>query len=148
MTRSRFISGASALLAGCAVNYLGDRLLGVQIELFHGLATFSFAWMLDMFVLPFVVGVLVAVIFGLGGKWLCYFPPLIVRLVSYIHIKDTGVPVDAALLPMGWWGFFVILTMESAAFGGIIGEVVMKGTYGRSDPEKVYKGKTDDEGDS
>lgn len=148
MTKSRFVTGASALLAGCIVNYLGDRLLGAQIELFRGLDTFSFAWMLDMFFLPFVVGVLVAVIFGLGGKWLCYFPPLIVRLISYAYIRHTGAPIDASLLPMGWWGFFVILTMESAAFGGIIGEVVMKGTYGRSDPAKVYKGKADDEGDS
>jgi hypothetical protein len=148
MTKARFTSGLAALLIGCAANHFGDRLLGVQIELFRGLQTFSFMWMLDMFLLPFIVGILVAVIFGLGGKWLCYFPPLIVRVLSYTTIKHTGIPTDASLLPMGWWGFFVILTMEAAAIGGIIGEVVMKGTYGRSAPETLYKNKIDDEGDS
>jgi hypothetical protein len=148
MTKARFASGAAALLIGCAVNHFGDKLLGVQIELFRGLQTFSFMWILDMFLLPFIVGILVAVIFGLGGKWLCYFPPLIVRVISYSAIKHTGIPADASLMPMGWWGFFVILTMEAAAIGGIIGEVVMKGTYGRSTPEILYKDNDNDEGDS
>ena len=34
-------------------------------------------------------------------------------------------------MPIGWWGFFVILTIESAAIGGVIGEVMIKRTYGR-----------------
>lgn len=150
MKSSRIGLGLAALLAGCALNFFGDRLLGVQIEIFQGLDTFSFAWMLDMFALPFVVGVVVAVIFGMGGKWLCYFPPLIVRVISYAVIADSGMPLhDGVLLPLGWWGFFVILVMEAAAFGGIIGEVVMKGTYGRRAPEMVYRAQAEEgEGDS
>jgi hypothetical protein len=147
MKQARYISGFAALLIGCTVIHFGDRLLGVKIELFYGLQTFNFLWMLDMFVLPFLDGVLVAIIFGLGGKWLCYFPPLIVRLISYEVLKYGVVPQGTSLMPMGWWGFFVILTIEAAAFGGIIGEVVMKGTYGRSAPEKIYKGRTSVEED-
>ncbi len=150
MTRQRFVTGMAALLVGCAVNHFGDRLLGVRIELFRGLDTFSFMWILDMFALPFLVGLLVAVIFGMGGKWLCYFPPLIVRSVNYYALAHYGFSSpDASLLPVGWWGFFVILAMEAAAVGGIIGEVVMKGTYGRSAPGTVYKQRTEEgEGDS
>ncbi len=145
----RYLNGLAALLIGCAVNYFGDRLLGVRIELWLGLQTFSFTWMLDVFALPFVVGVVVAVIFGLGGKWLCYFPPLIVRAVNYAVIAHSGSQVSAPLLPMGWWGLFVILAMEAAAIGGVIGEVVMKGTYGRSAPELIYKKREENsEGDS
>lgn len=140
MKRGRLLTAMAALLVGCALNHFGDRLLGVQIELFRGLDTFSFPWIVDMFALPFVVGLVVAAIFGMGGKWLCYFPPLIVRAINYFIIAHSAaVPEGASLLPLGWWGFFVILVMEAAAFGGIIGEVVMKGTYGRSAPEKVYK---------
>lgn len=146
MKVERLIKGLTALAIGCAVNYFGDRLLGVRIELWYGLDTFSFAWVLDMFALPFVVGLVTAAIFGMGGKWLCYFPPLIVRAASYYLLSH---PHDPALLIMGYWGFFVILTMEAAAFGGIMGEIVIKGTYGRSAPQTVHKKyAVDDEGDS
>jgi len=151
MKPERYIKGLAALLIGCAVNYFGDRMLGVQIELFYGLETFSFTWILDMFALPFIVGFMVAAIFGMGGKWLCYFPPLIVRAVNYAVLAHSirALPPDSSLIPLGCWGFFVILTMEAAAFGGIMGEILIKGTYGRSVPETIYKKRADDgEGDS
>jgi hypothetical protein len=151
MMQERFIKGLTALLAGCAVNYFGDRLLDVRIELFYGLQTFSFLWVLDMFALPFIVGLVTGAIFGMGGKWLCYFPPLIVRVINYAVLSHSlgSLPPDASLIPLGWWGFFVILVMEAAAFGGIAGEIVIRGTYGRSAPGTIYKKQVDDgEGDS
>jgi hypothetical protein len=131
--KQRFFLGLIALLAGMGLNYLGDRLLGVKIELFSGLSTFSFAWILDVFFVPFLVGLLVSWIFGMGGKWLCYFPPLIVRSLSYAEIfYVSGTPHGSNLNPMGWWGLYVILAMESSAIGGILGEVMKKNIYGRS----------------
>jgi hypothetical protein len=121
------------MLIGMSVNHFGDRLLGVKIELFSGLSTFSFAWMLDVFFVPFLAGLAVAWIFGMGGKWLCYFPPLIVRSLSYAEILYvSGTPHGSTLNPMGWWGLYVILAMESAGIGGIVGEVMIKNVYGRS----------------
>lgn len=129
----RFLTGLFALMTGILVNYFGDRLLGVKMELFSGLSTFSFAWMLDVFLLPLLVGLLMAWIFGMGAKWLCYFPPLIVRCLSYAQILYvTGVPHGSILNPMGWWGLYVILAMESAGIGGILGEVMIKKVYGRT----------------
>lgn len=129
----RYLSGTLALMAGILLNFVGDRLLGVKIELFSGLSTFSFAWLLDVFFLPFLVGLLVAWIFGKGAKWLSYFPPLIVRCLSYAQIVYiTGYPHGSNLNPMGWWGFYVILAMESSGIGGILGEVLIKNIYGRS----------------
>lgn len=129
----KLISGILALVVGVVLNYLGDKLLGVKIEIFYGLSTFSFAWMVDVFLLPFAIGLLVAWIFGRGAKWLSYFPPLIVRCISYAEIVYiTGVPHGANLNPMGWWGFYVVLAMESAGIGGILGEVIIKNIYGRS----------------
>jgi hypothetical protein len=131
--KRRFFLGLVALVAGMGLNYLGDRLLGVRIELYSGLATFSFAWILDVFFVPFLVGLLVSWIFGMGGKWLCYFPPLIVRSLSYAEIMYvSGTPHGSNLNPMGWWGLYVILAMESSAIGGILGEVMKKNVYGRS----------------
>lgn len=137
----RHRDGALALFLGFTINFFGDRLLGVHIELFHGLATFSFLWFLDLFILPFFAGFCVALVFGLGGKWLCYFPPFIVRMLSY-YLFTAGfwsVPPEHHLMPMGWWGFFVILAIEASAFGGIIGEVYVKSTYGRRPREMLYK---------
>lgn len=131
--KPRYKLGMVALLAGMILNYLGDRLLGVRIELFSGLSTFSFAWILDVFFVPFLVGLLVSRIFGLGGKWLCYFPPLIVRSLNYAEILYiSGTPHGSNLNPIGWWGLYVILAMESAAIGGILGEVMKKNIYGRT----------------
>jgi hypothetical protein len=53
------------------------------------------------------------------------------------------IPEGVSLLPLGWWGFFVILCIEAAAIGGVIGEIVLKRTYGRLPRELVYKNKAD-----
>ena len=142
--KPRILRGTLALLAGCAVIYAGDQLLGINLELFWGLQTFNPIWFLDLFVVPLISGTVVGMIFGLGGKWLCYFPPLIVRLLSYYQFMYfISIPDGASLMPMGWWGFFVILAVESAAFGGVAGEILVKKTYGRMPRELVYKDKDD-----
>ncbi len=140
MTKARFATGALAIVVGCLVNYVGDRLLGVRIELFWGLQTFNFIWFLQLFILPVFVGWSVSAVFGLGGKWLCYFPPLIVRAIAYWEtLYLIGVPEGAELMPIGWWMFFVILAVESAAIGGVVGEILNKRVYGRTSPEEAKK---------
>ncbi len=132
---------------GIAIIHLGDRLLGVRIELFSGLATFNMAWALDMFFVPFVMGMTVAWIFGRDANhssidfrftqgisfviWLCYFPPLIVRSLSYLDILYvSGVPEGSSLMPFGLWACFVVMTMVTAGMGEIFGEILIK-LYGR-----------------
>jgi hypothetical protein len=135
----RYITGCIALLAGCLVNYAGDRLLGVHPELWRGLGTFNFAWMLDIFVVPLIAGIVVAVIFGLGGKWLCYFPPLIVRTINYFMLYSAdALPAGAQMLTFPLWILIVILVVEAAAFGGVIGEIMIKRTYGRIPRHLLY----------
>ncbi len=124
----------AAILVGCVVNYIGDELLGVRIELFWGLETFNGIWFLQLFILPVIVGISVSLVYGLGGKWWAYFPPLIVRLIAYYETEYfIGVPDGAHLMPMGWWAFFVILAIECSAIGGVFGEIMVKRIYGWSD---------------
>lgn len=133
-----------ALLVGCVVNYIGDLLIGVRVELFYGLATFGFLWFLQIFVWPFVVGLSVSFIYGLGGKWLSMFPPLIMRTWAYYETQYfIGVPAGSDLMPMGWWAFFVILAMEVAMIGGVFGEIAIKRVYGRSAPMDNQTGNID-----
>ncbi|MBI3901489.1 MAG: hypothetical protein HY306_00865 [Nitrosomonadales bacterium] len=145
--RARLIKGLVALIAACVLNRLGDRMLGVTVELYRGIQGFGGLWIVDVFVLPFFVGLLVTAIYGFGGKWLSYFPPLIVRAISYYEIAYiTGTPAGASLAPIGWWGFFVILAVEASAFGGIMGEIMMKSVYGRSPRHKIYKERSGKDG--
>jgi hypothetical protein len=131
--RPRYALGAAALMIGSAVNYFGDRLLGANLEIFQGLAvTFGIASLLDIFLVPFIAGLAVAWIFGHGGKWLSYFPPLLVRLVAYVRVYTEDLPVGAQPMPLGWWGFFVILVIEASAIGGVLGEIFLKRVYTRS----------------
>lgn len=132
--RPRVMLGLFAFLTGCIVNYIGDRILGVRIELYWGLETFNLLWFLQLFVWPVVVGIIVALIFRRGGKWLAMFPPLAVRAIAYWETMYlTGVPEGAALNNPMWWGFYVILAMECAMIGGVFGEIWSKRAYGRSD---------------
>jgi len=140
MTKQRFFTGLLALTVGCAVNYIGDHLLGIRLELFYGLATFNYVWFLQLFVLPIFVGISVSAIFGLGGKWLCYFPPMIVRCAAYLEtVYIIGVPEGYSLMPFGWYIFSMILAVESAAIGGAFGEVMVKRIYGRTSPEEAKR---------
>lgn len=141
MTRrqARILTGIVAVIAGMLVNYLGDRLLGVSVELWWGISTFSAAWILDVFLVPFISGIVVAVIFGLGGKWLCYLPPAFVRIISYVNLAGPEpIPQGAYLLSIQFWVLIVILVVEAAAFGGAAGEILVKRTYGRH-PERIAK---------
>ncbi len=141
-TRRKF-TGAVALLVGSLIIYGGDHLLGVQPELWWGLSTFSYVWMADIFLLPLISGVAVAVIFGLGGKWLCYFPPIIVRCLTYLnYIYYAPLPEGAQLLTLPLWTLIVILVVEAAVFGGVFGEIIIKRTYGRLPRHLVYQDKS------
>lgn len=135
MKKTRYALGFLAITVGCLVNFIGDQLLGVRLELFYGniVDTFSVRWFIGIFILPVLVGYSVTYVYGLGGKWLCYFPPLIVRLIAYFEtVYFLGVPPGTQLMPMGWWGFFVILAIECSVIGGVLGEVLIKRIYGRT----------------
>ncbi|NOX42877.1 MAG: hypothetical protein GXP19_03965 [Gammaproteobacteria bacterium] len=134
--KPRTALGALAIMVGCLVLYLGNKLIGIRIELYYGLDTFNILWFLELFILPFFAGVVVSYIFGFGGKWLAHFPPLIILGVQYFEsIYLIGVPEHASLIPMGWWGFFVILAIECSAAGGVAGEVWFKAYYKESGPD-------------
>ena len=134
-----FLMALVAIGAGALTNYLGDRLLGVRLELFWGVGTFSPIWIVDLFVVPFVAGLVVSGVYGLGGKVLCYFSPLIVRVASYIQMNGTELPEGVTLLPIYFWILVLIVAIEAAAFGGVAGEILIKRTYGRRPRHILYK---------
>ena len=120
MTLKRLWAGIFAIMVGCLVNYAGDRLLGVRLELVprgDPLAIFNALWAIQVFIIPLIVGFVTASIFGLGGKWLCYFPPAIVRTIAYLESEYLlTLPGDVTLMPFGWWIFLIKLFFYNMFF--------------------------------
>ncbi len=141
MSPKDVVWGIFAVLVGATVIYVGDRLTGISLEVFYGVQTFNPMWIITLFFVPFVAGVVVSLIFGLGGKILAYFSPIIVRVYEYNAIHDVrfDLPDGVTLLPVGFWILVVILAVEAAAIGGVIGEIVNKKVYGRSAKSKLHK---------
>lgn len=136
--------GSLAIAAGVLVNYLADKLLGMRLELFWGVATFSPTWVIDLFLAPFIAGAVVSMVYGLGGKILCYFVPIILRSFSYIEMLNYEVmPDGVSVLPFWYWLLILIVAIEAAAFGGTFGEIIVKKTYGRRPRHLVYKEASD-----
>lgn len=131
-----YLKGTIAVLAGTVLNILGDWLLGVKIEIFQGMATFTPLWALDVFLVPFIAGYVVAKMYGeKGGKWLACLPPLIVRFGAVFHLYLTDPQWNENLffhLHLHYWGLCVILAVEAANIGGILGEFKLS-AYIRND---------------
>ena len=140
-TMQDFMWAAFAVITGVVVIQTGDYLLGVKLEYYWGIPTFGFAWIADLIVVPIAAGITVSFIYGLGGKILAHFPPLLARLISYLAITDgfAPLPPDVNLLPLGFWGFIVIFAIEAGAAGGVIGEIIFKRIYGRTARHLIYK---------
>jgi len=131
--------GAMAVSVGSAIVYFGDRLLNVSLEVYFGISTFSPIWVLDLIFVPLVAGFFVSLIYGLGGKMLAHLAPLFVRVFAYYSIDTALFPDGVTLLPIGYWILIVIVSVEAAAAGGLIGEFVIKKTYGRRPKHLIHK---------
>jgi len=139
VTVKEFFWATLAVSAGAAVIYGGDQLLGVQLELYRGIHTFSPIWVLDLILVPLIAGIVVSAIYGLGGKILAYFSPLLVRIPEYIALDHSNVPDGSTLLPLGFWMLLVIVAVEASAGGGILGEFFIKKIYGRRPNHLIHK---------
>jgi hypothetical protein len=132
--KSKVSKAFAAVIMAAVFTHFAERLLGVRVEIFSGgIGYFSFAWVLVMFVIPFIAGMIVTGVYGYGGKWLSLIAPVIVRCISYYESSHWLVIMPGEhLIPLGWWGFFVILTLDMALVGGFIGELSIRKVYSRA----------------
>ena len=68
--------------------------------------------------IPFWIAILVGCLVNVLGDWL-----IGIRLELFWGHRSPP-------KPLGWWGFFVILAMETAMIGGVFGEIMIKRVYG------------------
>jgi len=124
--------GTAGFLIGALIMDMGLHVLGVRLEWYRGLDTFNLEWILAMSVLPFVAGVAVGMTYGYGGKYLAHFPPLAVLSLAYYESASHAgqLPEGVHLIPMFFFVMFVILEMEFCAFGGVIGELLIRRYHG------------------
>lgn len=129
--------GSLAIAVGVLVILAGEWLVEVRMEFFWGVSTFSPSWVLTLFFIPCVAGLVVALIYGFGAKLLAMFPPALVEGYNYLQVEffnvvPAFVPEGAALLPFIYWVLLVVIAIEFGGIGGFIGEVLVKRTYGRT----------------
>ena len=144
--------GSLAIAVGVVVNALGNHWTGAHLEFFGGIRSFDYAWAITLFLVPFVAGIPVALLYGFGGKLLAMLPPLILGSYNYLQAYNGNVPVPDGyiLLPFIYWVLVVVVAMELCAAGGLVGEVIVKRTYGRSPKNQahlVHKRRRDPEED-
>lgn len=129
-----YTRGTVAVLAGSGVIFIGDTLLGAQIEIFRGIATFNFLWMLDVFFVPFIGGLVVTLIYKeRTGKYLAFLPPIIVRSLSCLYLYLTNEQWNEDFffhLHLHYWGLAVLLCFQASYLGGNWGGV-LNGSYRR-----------------
>ena len=138
-TPQHFFWSFIALFAGSTIIYFGDRLLGVSLEIYFGPSTYSPIWVLDLILIPFLAGLAVSFIYGLGGKILAHFAPIIVRVFEYYTLDGAMLPDGVFQLPIGFWLLILIVSVEAAGAGGFVGEVLIKKTYGRRPKHLIHK---------
>jgi len=125
-----WLRGITAFVVGTVLLQAGFNLLGVRLEFFAGLQTFSLSWIISMSLLPVLTGMVIGMIYGFGGKYLAHFPPALVLIFSYYQSMHQPVPEGAHLLPMGMMTMFVILNVEFCAVGGFLGEIIIRRKFG------------------
>ncbi|KXW56525.1 hypothetical protein LHV13_02915 [Ferrovum sp. PN-J185] len=131
--------GLYGVIVGFIINLVCDLVLGVNVEVYKGIATFNVLWMIDVFFVPFGVGYVTSRIYGeKGGRYVACLPPLLLRPLSYLYLHYIAHPMGDFFLQLNlyYWGPMLILVVESANFGGIIGEV-MAGVLGKKPQKKT-----------
>jgi hypothetical protein len=128
-----------AIISGAIVVYIGLRLLNVRMDVFYGISTFNPVWITALFVVPFIAGIVVSVVYGLGGKILAHFSPLLVIVPDYLLLDQYSLPEGVTILPLGYWILLVIVAVEFASLGGFVGEIMIKKTYGRRPKHLIHK---------
>lgn len=126
-------------IAGASVIYIGFRLLDVQYGLFFGIGTFSPNFVIGLFFVTFIAGIVVAMVYGLGAKIVAHFPPLVVMIPQYFLLDPNFLPDNYTILPLGYWVLMLILAAEFCALGGFAGEALIKKTYGRRPKHLLHK---------
>ena len=122
-----------AVTAGAVIIHFGDKFLGVTLEYYRGVDTFTPLWVVDLFGVPFIAGIAVSLIYGLGGKILAHLSPLVVRITSFYELHHGLTPPEhVTVLPLSFWVMIVVVSAEFAAIGGVVGEIIVKRTYGRT----------------
>jgi hypothetical protein len=124
------------VVLGIAAGSLAERLLeaasGTRLEYYQGLATFDWRWLLGISLWPLAGGAVCGFVIGRYGKWWAPAAAFLLRLLLWTQAQAAGAGLAAtpvagsrpalAVVPLGIWGFELLLCVDAAWVGGFLGE--------------------------
>lgn len=119
------------ILLGCAAHWAVAQAIGVPIEVWEGVETFTEPrWFAGVALVPLVSGFVTGIVTGAHGKWYGMVPVAVVHPVEYYALvggADPGVHV----LGFGLFVFFMLVMLELAMMAGWGAEIIRHRMQGR-----------------
>ncbi len=118
------IKSMVGLAVGTTLYYLMSRFLGVHVEVWMGINTFTDPrWFAAVAVVPALSGFVTGFISGRHGKWYGMLPVALLHPADYFTVLGSANSQLVVLSP-GLFVFFMIIMLELGMMGGWTAEVI------------------------
>ncbi len=118
------IIGLLGIAVGVTVYYFMARGLGVHVEVWEGVNTFTnFRWFSAVALVPVVSGFITGIIAGHNGKWYGMIPVALLHPADYFTTLGTA-SADVTVLGPALFVFFMIIMLELGLMAGWAAEVI------------------------
>jgi hypothetical protein len=119
------------ILLGCVAYWVLMGVVGVPVEVWEGVETFTQPrWFAAVAFVPAVAGLVTGVIAGDHGKWYGMLPVAIMHPVEYFRLASGANP-DVHVLGFGLFVFFMLVMLELGLMAGWAGEIFRHRLKGR-----------------
>jgi len=119
------------IVLGCAVYWVLMRTVGVEVEIWEGVNTFTEPrWFAAVALVPAVAGFVAGFVAGEHGKWYGMVPVAILHPVEYVRLA-TGANPDVHVLGFGLFIFFMLVMLELGLMAGWGAEILRHRLGGR-----------------
>jgi hypothetical protein len=119
------------LVLGCVVYFVLARTVGVPVEVWEGVNTFTEPrWFASVALIPAVAGFVTGIVAGAHGKWYGMVPVAVLHPLDYFRLA-TGADPDVHVLGFGLFVFFMLVMLELGLMAGWGAEIMRHRISGR-----------------
>jgi len=119
------------VVLGCAAYFVLARTVGVPVEVWEGVNTFTEPrWFTAVAFIPLIAGLVTGIVVGEHGKWYGMLPVAILHPFDYYRLATSADP-DVHVLGFGLFVFFMLVMLELGMMAGWGGEILRHRIRGR-----------------